>query len=105
MECKSQITLKYAAAKAFEDFLDHIYTGRCNINVTNAIALRFLATYFMVPTLTALVNCFLEEDIECNYLDYISDAVTYNDIVLPFAIRKSANEFEKIKKEKLLSLD
>jgi len=104
-ECKSRITLKYSATKAFPDFLDHIYTGKCNINVTNAIALRFLATYFIVPTLTNLLRIFLEEDIERNYLNYVSDAAIYNDIILPCVIRKSAKEFEKVDIEKILSLD
>lgn len=50
-------------ADSFPDLLDHIYSGDCRMVTSNATALYFLADYLVMPSLTAKLNAFLEQDL------------------------------------------
>jgi hypothetical protein len=77
----TQIELSDKAATYFPDFLDFAYWSTAfAITTRNAVALCFLAQYFMVPSLQEKANAFIRKDlIFSNVGTYMSDAVHFED--------------------------
>lgn len=77
----SKIRLQRSAAAAMKDMLDFVYTGYCQFCTENAVALRFLAHYFGIPTLHSALKKFIQRDLfyATTVEAYLSEARAYHD--------------------------
>ena len=77
----SKIRLQRSAAAAMKEMLDFVYTGDCHICTENAVALRFLAHYFGIPTLHSALKKFIKQDLfhAVTGESYLTEARAYHD--------------------------
>ena len=80
----SRIELEKSAASAFPLMLDFVYdmtaSSAAVTTTETAVALRYLANYFDIPTLLERVNRFIERDLKKGNIDaYAQEAKLYQD--------------------------